>query len=111
MTIPKVYEADASLSLQLLAAHVYHRALLTVPSLVRIWWEDLKDRQNSAAIATFTSSYFSPVLIASELIHVRPTSRTDAAAVGDKPLSDNTFDVKVALAVNEVTAMFAMTTK
>ena len=108
LTIPIVYEADASPSLQLLAAHVYHRALLTVPSLVRTWWEDLKDRQHSAAIATFTSSYFSPVLIASELIHVKPTSRADAAAAADEPLSDDTFNVKVALAVNEVTATYTV---
>lgn len=108
LTNAVVYDANARPSLQLLAAHLYLRALLTVPSLVRTWWESLKDRQRSAAIATFTSSHFSPVLIASELVHVKPASRAAAATAGDEVLNDETFAVKVALAVNEVTASFTV---
>ncbi|KIJ37270.1 hypothetical protein M422DRAFT_33818 [Sphaerobolus stellatus SS14] len=98
-----MYDDDAPQSLSLLAAHVYYRALLTVPSLVRTWWEGLKDRQLSTAISTFTSSYFSPVLIASEFSQIKPTADT---AAGSEPLSDDTFSVKVATAVNEVLATF-----
>lgn len=108
LTISIVYDVDAPSSLPLLAAHVYYRALLTVPSLIRTWWEDLKDRQLSAAIATFTSSYFSPVLIASEFIHIKPSSRAGATAPGDEALNDETFNVRVALAINEVTAAFTV---
>lgn len=100
-----VYDAESSRSLRLLAAHVYYRALLTVPSLVRSWWLELKDRQLSTAVTSYTSSYFSPVLIASELSHVKPSSRA-AAAARDESLADESFSVKVALAVNEVTATF-----
>ncbi|KAF8531403.1 hypothetical protein JB92DRAFT_2851839 [Gautieria morchelliformis] len=103
-----LYDADAPPSLHLLAAHLYYRALLTIPSLVRTWWEELKDRQFSAAIAAFTSSYFSPVLIASELIHVKPSSRTAVTTAADGALNDETFNVRVALAVNEVTATFTV---
>ncbi|KAF8580184.1 hypothetical protein K439DRAFT_1357639 [Ramaria rubella] len=97
-----LYDANAPQSLQLLAAHVYYRALLTVPSLIRTWWEDLKDRQLSTAITAFTSSYFSPVLIASELVHVKPSHAEEE----EEPLMDESFNVKVALAINEVTATF-----
>jgi E3 ubiquitin-protein ligase listerin len=68
----------------------------------------LKDRQFSSAIAAFTSSYFSPVLIASELIHVKPSSNTGVTTPADDALNDETFNVKVALAVNEVTATFTV---
>lgn len=46
------------------------------------------------------------MLIASELIHVKPSSRAAATAAGDEVLSDETFNVKIALAINEVTATF-----
>ncbi|GJJ10582.1 hypothetical protein Clacol_004809 [Clathrus columnatus] len=98
-----MYDADVPYSLQLLAAHVYYRGLLTVPSLIRTWWEDLKDRQLSSAIASYTSTYFSPVLVASEFIHLNPTKRAEA---GEEPLGDDTFKVKIAQAINEVTATF-----
>lgn len=96
------YDEDAPPRLQLLAAHVYYRALLTIPSLIRTWWEDLKDRQLSSAISAFTSSYFSPVLIASELGQVK--SVKDDREV--EPLADDTFNIKVATTINEVTAIF-----
>lgn len=98
-----MYDADAPYSLQSLAAHVYYRGLLTVPSLIRTWWEGLKDRQLSSAIASYTSMYFSPVLVASEFVHVKPSTRAEA---GEEPLGDDTFKIKVAHATNEVTASF-----
>lgn len=103
-----MYDADAPPSLPLLAAHVYYRALLTVPSLIRTWWEDLKDRQLSSAIISFTSAHFSPILIASEFSQIKPSS-TESAADGQadpEPLSDDVFNVKVASSVNEVSAIF-----
>lgn len=99
-----MYDAEAPYGLQLLAAHVYYRGLLTVPSLIRAWWESLKDRQLSSAIASYTSTYFSPVLIASEFVHVKPSTQT--AKAGEEPLADDTFKIKVAQATNEVTASF-----
>lgn len=96
-----VYEPGTSFSLQLLTAHVYYRALLTVPSLIHTWVQDCKDRQLSASIITYTSTHFSPTIIRHELAHVRSPE-----ALAD--LSDENFSVKVAGAVNEVLASYTV---
>lgn len=65
------FEPGSPLSLQLLAAHLYHRALLTVPALIRSWISDCTDRQLLTRVADYTSSYFSPGIIRAELAQVR----------------------------------------
>lgn len=56
------------------------------------------------AVATFTSRHFSPVLIASELAHLR-----DPNDPAGKALRDNEdFTVKVATGANEVRAVFVV---
>src|SRR5260221_823743 len=69
-------------------AHVYYRALLTIPSLIYSWVLDCKDRQLTTSVTTYTSTYFSPVLIKAELEHVRTS-----AASGE--LVDEKMSVKV----------------
>jgi hypothetical protein len=96
-----VYESGSTWSLQVLAAHLYYRALLTVPSLIYNWVLDCKDRQLSSSIATYTSSYFSPVLIRAELAHVKSPEAT-------AELVDDNLTVKVATAVNEVVASYSV---
>lgn len=93
------YEPEMVLSLQLLATHLFYRALLTVPSLVRKWLHDCTDRQLSSAVVAYTSQHFSPVIISTELAHVK-----DPAAAAE--LVDDTMTIKVAQAVNEVTASY-----
>lgn len=61
------YEEQNPLSVVLLCAHLYYRALQTVPTLVRLWILESKDRKLSAAVTTYTSKYFSSVLIDTEL--------------------------------------------
>jgi stearoyl-CoA desaturase (delta-9 desaturase) len=68
--------------------HIYYRALLTIPSLIYSWVLDCKDRQLTNAVTTYTSTYFSPVLIKAELEHVRTN-----AASGE--LVDEKMSVKV----------------
>ncbi|GLB39355.1 putative ring finger [Lyophyllum shimeji] len=95
------YEPGAAFSLPVLAAHLYYRALLTFPSLVHAWVVDCKDRQLSTTITNYTSLYFSPVIIQTELAHVKsPESAT--------LLVDENFAIKVASAVNEVVASYAV---
>ncbi|OCH91295.1 hypothetical protein OBBRIDRAFT_887096 [Obba rivulosa] len=94
------YTFESRLSLQLLAAHVYYRALLVVPSLVRSWLLDCRDRQLHSAVTTYTSSHLSPAIVKAELDQVK---NPDTAA----ELTDNTV-VKVANAVNEVTLSYAV---
>jgi E3 ubiquitin-protein ligase listerin len=84
------------LILPVFAAHIYYRALVTVPSVIHGWVLDCKDRQISSAVTKYTSTYFSPRLIQQELAHVKNT--TD--------LTSESMTVKVASVVNEVTASY-----
>ncbi|KAJ3574319.1 hypothetical protein NP233_g1845 [Leucocoprinus birnbaumii] len=93
-----LFELGSSISIHLLAAHLYYRALLTVPSLIYSWLSNCKDRQLSTTITSYTSQYFSPVIIDVELAHVKgPAGRE---------LSDDSMTIKVATAVNEVQASY-----
>ncbi|KAJ6608207.1 hypothetical protein B0H10DRAFT_2068569 [Mycena sp. CBHHK59/15] len=95
----QLYESGSPWSFQVLAAHLYYRALLTVPSLIYNWVLDCKDRQLSSSIATYTSLHFSPVIIRAELAHVK-----SPAAIAE--LVDDNLSIKVAPAVNEVVASY-----
>ncbi|KAI0075975.1 hypothetical protein K474DRAFT_1645833 [Panus rudis PR-1116 ss-1] len=96
-----LYVADSPISLRLLAAHLYYRALMIVPSLFRSWLLDCRDRQLSAAVTTYTSTFFSPTLIRSELAQVKnPELAAD--------LSDENLKIKVSNAVNEITASYTV---
>lgn len=90
--------------LSVFAAHVYYRALQTVPSLIRAYWDALKNRQLSLAIAGFTVKHISPVLIANELAHLRDPDDPSAASLRD----NEDFSVKVAQGANEVKATFVV---
>ncbi|KIK58369.1 hypothetical protein GYMLUDRAFT_45278 [Collybiopsis luxurians FD-317 M1] len=96
------YETGSLCGVQTFAAHLYYRALLTVPSLIYTWVLDCRDRQLSSAVATYTSSHFSPVLIRTELDHVKsPEAQSELST------DENQLTVKVASgAVNEVTASY-----
>lgn len=74
---------------------------MTVPSLFRNWLLDCRDRQLSSSVTSYTSNYFSPAIIRTELAQVKST-----AAATD--LVDENMKVKVANAVNEVTASYAV---
>ncbi|KAJ7746502.1 hypothetical protein DFH07DRAFT_591586 [Mycena maculata] len=95
----QLYESGSPWSLQVLAAHLYYRALLTVPSLIYNWVLDCKDRQLSSSIATYTSLHFSPVIIRAELAYVKNPEVT-------ADLVDENLTIKVAAAVNEVVASY-----
>ncbi|KAI0945042.1 hypothetical protein AcV7_001681 [Taiwanofungus camphoratus] len=95
------YPSDTFLSIQLLAAHLYYRALLVIPSLIRDWLADCRDRQLFNAFTTYTSIHFSPAIIRTQLAQVK---NPDAAA----DLVDEIWTIKVANTVNEVTASYAV---
>jgi E3 ubiquitin-protein ligase listerin len=92
-----VYDPENSLSIRLLAAHLYYRALLTIPSLVRSWLEDCKDKNLYSSVTNYTATHFSPVIINTELSRIKSPE-------GLEELSAENLTVKVASAVNEVTA-------
>jgi E3 ubiquitin-protein ligase listerin len=94
-----VYEQGLPLSLQLLSAHLYHRALSTVPGVIRSWVNDCKDKQLLSTVTTYTSQHFSPVIIKSELARVKNPENIAG-------LQDENMSVKVSNSVNEVTATY-----
>ena len=94
-----VYDSDNPLSVRLLAAHVYYRALLTIPSLVRSWLADCKDKNLFTSVTNYTAMHFSPVIIDTELAHIKSPE-------GLEELNAENLAVKVASAVNEVTVVY-----
>ncbi|KAJ3337142.1 listerin E3 ubiquitin protein ligase 1 [Gonapodya sp. JEL0774] len=60
-------DTDTSLAFSLLASHLYWRSLKSLPSLVRMWWLDLRNRQTSQTIETYTENYFTPSIVSQEL--------------------------------------------
>ena len=99
LILPVDYDSETPLSPQLLAAHLFYRALLIVPSLIRKWLLECTDRQLSTSIVNYTSQHFSPVIIRNELIQVKSPEAT-------AELIDENMTIKVAQNVNEVTASY-----
>ncbi|KDN47536.1 hypothetical protein K437DRAFT_93361 [Tilletiaria anomala UBC 951] len=87
-------------ALQVLAAHVYFRALVRIPTLVRNWWYDLRDRQLSGQVERFTMRHCSPLIATRELGHL---TQVDALA----RLQGENMAVKV-LSTNEVVATYTI---
>ena len=96
-----MYEPGNVHAIPVLTAHVYYRALLSIPAIIHTWILDCKDRQLTNVVTNYTSTYFSPVLIRSELEHVRSHAVSDG-------LADDVMSVKVANAVNEVAAAYSV---
>ncbi|KIS72195.1 ubiquitin-protein ligase RKR1 [Mycosarcoma maydis] len=94
-------DAESSLTvLQVLAAHVYLRALIHMPTTVRSWWIDIKDRQHSMQIASFTTRYVSPIIAKRELSHLREPEALSK-------LQDEALSIKI-LSTNEVIATYVV---
>lgn len=91
------YEEENPLSVILLCAHIYYRALQTVPTLVRSWILECKDRRLSAAVTSYTSKYFSSVLTDAELGRVMATN-----------FGDEKMEVKVIPSHREVNATYTI---
>ena len=96
-----VYEPGTLFSIPVLGAHLYYRALLTVPSLIHSWVLDCKERQLSSTVIGYTSTHFSPVIIQAELAQAKSAEATSE-------LVDENFTIKVTLSSNEVAAAYAV---
>lgn len=71
-----------------LASHVFYRTLVTLPSLIRSYFESLKDRQLSMSMLAFTARHYSPVIIKHEFSALR---RPEAISM----LSDEGLNVRI----------------
>ncbi|KAF8605670.1 hypothetical protein BDV93DRAFT_521494 [Ceratobasidium sp. AG-I] len=98
-----LYDGSLPSTLNVLAAHIYFKALKAIPGLIRNWWTECQDKQLSSTLSAYTKSHFSPVLIKQELAQFR----SSVAAASD-PLTDEQFVIKVAPNVNEISAVYTI---
>ncbi|KAJ3162603.1 listerin E3 ubiquitin protein ligase 1 [Geranomyces variabilis] len=93
------FDIENEVAFPLLAAHVFWRCLRTLPSLVRIWWSECKNRQLTIAVESYTERFFSPLLIRNEVDIVQ---RADLSAAAED------LAVKVSKSGNEVSAAYTV---
>ncbi|CAE6428146.1 unnamed protein product [Rhizoctonia solani] len=98
-----LYDNSFTSAENVLAAHIYFKSLKFIPALIRAWHSECQDRQLCASVSAYTRNYFSPTLINQELAHFRAS-----AASASEILADDTFTVKVAPSVNEISASYAV---
>ncbi|KAI9630508.1 hypothetical protein KEM48_013894 [Puccinia striiformis f. sp. tritici PST-130] len=84
-----------------LAAYVYFLALRTVPSQIRSWWEDCRNKQLSMSVVSFTSRQFSPILISQELGKFKEPATIQL-------LSDENMSIKVSPVIKEVKVTYTV---
>lgn len=77
------------------AGGIYGLMLHVLPAYVRGWFSDLRDRNASAVIESFTKTYCSPPLIANELSQIKKSN-----------FHDENFSVSVSKSANEVVATY-----
>lgn len=104
LSILPVFETSLPESLPVLAAHVYYRALQSVPSVIRSYWTSLQNLTLSRAVQSFTSRHFSPLLVSDELAALRDPS----SPVGQQLRDNDDFTVKVAQNASEVKVVFVV---
>ncbi|KAI7889142.1 uncharacterized protein EV154DRAFT_515547 [Mucor mucedo] len=96
------FDSAAEMSYLILASHLYYRALTHIPSLIRLWWIDCKQRQLTIAVESYTEKYFSQQLINNEMDLVnRPDIKTQL-----EENEENEFTVKTLRSASEVTATY-----
>ncbi|CAE6368756.1 unnamed protein product [Rhizoctonia solani] len=98
-----LYDKSFSPAESVLAAHIYFKSLKFIPALIRTWYSECQDRQLSASISAYTRAHFSPALINDELAQFRVS-----AASASEALADDTFTLRVAPSVNEISASYAV---
>ncbi|KAK9466325.1 hypothetical protein V1512DRAFT_226858 [Lipomyces arxii] len=85
-----------------LGTFVFYRSLRHVPSLVRRWWSEIRNRQLSLGFESFVQKHFSPVLIDAEFKSVQTRLAEDELA------EDENMVVKVTRASREVSAIYTV---
>jgi E3 ubiquitin-protein ligase listerin len=87
-------------SMQWLLIHLYYRSLKYLPNLFKSWYIDCKSKQTKIAVDSWTTKYFSPLIISEMLDEVAAW-----AAAQDAPAEDESeLVVKVRKAAREITA-------
>lgn len=87
-------------SMHWLLAHLFYLTLKYTPGLFRAWYIDCRSKQTRIAVESWTTKYFSPLIIADTLDTVQSWAESQEAPAGD----EQELLVKVSKAAREVTA-------
>lgn len=82
-----------------LRVHVFYRALETMPTLIRGWYESCKDRQLTMSFMSVVTRHFSPILISNEFAVLKKPGALSE-------LEDDNLTIKVISGAPEVNARY-----
>ena len=107
------YNATSELSIQLLCAHLYWCVLRHLPTLMRTWWNECKNRQLTLAVEAFTERFYSPRLIAMEFESLQQKRKgadsiQDGKVLLEEDSGSGSMAIRVAKTMNEVTASYTI---
>lgn len=95
-------EPSPEKDVQWLLSHLYYLALSNLPSLVKSYFLDVRSRQTSQAIDTWTAKYISPLIVTSSLQSVAEWAEK---SVKDDPDYEN-MNVKVGMRSKEINVTY-----
>lgn len=90
-------------SMHWLLAHLYYLTLKHIPGLFKAWYTSCRSKQTRIAVESWTSKYFSPLIVADTLDKVQAWADSQGAGAGGGD-DDKELLVKVSKAAREVTA-------
>jgi hypothetical protein len=97
----KLADAEAGeKSMQWLLVHLFYLTLKYIPGLFRTWYIDCRSKQTRIAVESWTTKFFSPLIIADALDEVQNWADTQEPPAGD----EKELIVKVSRTGKEVTA-------
>ncbi|WVW85588.1 hypothetical protein I302_107626 [Kwoniella bestiolae CBS 10118] len=86
---PELLDPEGLADLTPLASYLFYRALVTIPSALRGYYESIKSRQLSMSMLTFVARHYSPVIIAHEFEALREPSAL-------KQLTEEGLNIRIA---------------
>lgn len=101
------YQADLEdnpeRDVQYLLSHLFYLALTHLPSLVKSYYLDIRSRQTSLAVESWTAKYISPLIIASNLQAVADWNDKGA---GGEDAEDDKWTIKVGMRSKEINVSY-----
>jgi hypothetical protein len=101
------YQADLEdnpeRDVQYLLSHLFYLALTHLPSLVKSYYLDIRSRQTSLAVESWTAKHISPLIIASNLQAVADWNEKGA---GGEDAEDEKWTIKVGMRSKEINVSY-----
>jgi hypothetical protein len=96
-------EDNPERDVQYLLSHLFYLALTHLPSLVKSHYLDIRSRQTSLAVESWTAKHISPLIIASSLQGV---AEWNDKSGGEDPENDDKWTVKVGMRSKEINVSY-----